>query len=220
MGVVAAGRIAGRQILVLVMPVVAIGGLQRLPAEAIEQIHQHQLLVLLLVLQSQLHQLPPGAIGVIRQQGLQGLVHPLSPGRDIGHWWPAEQAALRPWLARPDRVVIGIEQEAPAGIRRDVARLIGLQHEGFEEPGGVGQVPFGRTGIGHALQVEILRFQRRDQGFAGMTHLHQSIQEGASGHGMESSPGDPREIPGGFQRDTALSIGQLCSPIRDRHVAG
>jgi len=51
----------------------AVGGLQGIAAEAIQQIHQQQLLVLLLVLQAQLHQLQlGGALIQLIQQGQHG----------------------------------------------------------------------------------------------------------------------------------------------------
>ena len=60
----------------------------------------------------------------------------------------------------PDSLVIGIELIAPAWIAGGVARQMRLQQEGVEEPGGVGQMPFRRAGVLHALENQILRFQR------------------------------------------------------------
>ena len=45
-----------------------------------------------------------------------------------------------------------------------------LEDEGFKKPCGVGQVPFGRTGVGHPLKTEIIRFEGRDQGFCMRSH--------------------------------------------------
>lgn len=55
--------------------------------------------------------------------------------------------------------------------------MVGLQHKGFEEPGGMSQVPLGWAGIGHALQVEVFGIEGLNQRLTGPTHLHQSIQE-------------------------------------------
>lgn len=66
---------------------------------------------------------------------------------------------------------------APAAIGRFMAREVGFQQEGFEEPGGMPQVPLGRTGIGHALQAEVLRFQTLDQALAVLPYRLEPLQE-------------------------------------------
>jgi hypothetical protein len=38
------------------------------------------------------------------------------------------------------------------------------------------QVPFWRTGIGHALQAQVLRLQPCDELFAGLAHRQQIIK--------------------------------------------
>ena len=113
--------------------------------------------MLLLVVQSQLDQVTPAGILACVEQGLQGGIHLLAPGCHLGHGRSAQEASLRPGLAGAHRFVIGIEEIGPARIRAAMARMKGLEHEGFEEPGGVGQMPFGGAGIGHALQAEVLR---------------------------------------------------------------
>ena len=139
--------------------------------------------MLLLVLQSQLHQVHQGRFVAALQQAFEGRVHPAPPLAHLPHRRTTQQAPLGTWLARTDGFVIGIEQVTPAGIGRFIARLVGPQHKGFEKPGGVGQMPFGGAGIGHPLKVEIFGVQRFDQGFTGMPHGHQPVQKRAGGHG-------------------------------------
>ena len=81
-----------------------------------------------------------------------------------------------------DGVVIGVELIAPAGVAGLMTGKVRLQQEGFEEPGGVGQVPFGWAGIRHALQAEILRFEGLDQRLGSPSHIQQGLQT----HGSEN----------------------------------
>ena len=88
-------------------------------------------------------------------------------------------------MAGTDGVVIGIEQIAPAWFRpamvwNQPGHVGTRQQEFLKEPGGVRQVPFRWAGIRHALQHQVLWFQRCDQPFTGGSHRLQSIgQEGA-----------------------------------------
>ena len=198
MEVVAAGVVAdlhkpprvGKPLGGAIQPALLIGGfrfgvvhgLEGIAAEAIEQIHQQQLLVLLFVLQAQLQQ---GAPGLLRQpmgrergdveQLLEGPIHPLPPGQDLRDRRPAQQAALGPGMAGANGVVVAVEQVAPAGIgglnlaediRKAGFERCVLEQKGFKEPGGVAQVPFGRAGIGHPLEAKVLGGEGGDQGNA------------------------------------------------------
>lgn len=51
------------------------------------------------------------------------------------------------------------------------------QHEAFEEPGGMRQVPFAGTGVGHALQHGVLGTERRGQLQAARPHLCKAAGE-------------------------------------------
>ena len=46
-------------------------------------------------------------------------------------------------------VVVGVEEKIEAGAELDVIGRVRLEDEGFEEPSGVGEMPFGRADIGH-----------------------------------------------------------------------
>ena len=155
--------------------------LQRVAGEAVEQVHQQQLLVLLLVLQAQLQQSPYRLAPLgwfrpqIRQQLLKPRVHSLAPGQDRTDRRAGQQTAGRARMALTDGVVVRVEEIAPARIGALPAGQVGLQQEGFEEPGGVPQVPLRRTGIGHPLQAEILGLQGGHQGFAAVPHAPQPL---------------------------------------------
>lgn len=67
------------------------------------------------------------------------------------------------------------------------------QHEAFEEPGGVGQVPFARAGIGHALQHGIFGAEGGCQVHAAVPHTCVLAGEialrGSDGGGYAVHPG-------------------------------
>ena len=76
-----------------------------------------------------------------------------------------------------DGFVVAVEQHTPAWVAALMARQVGLQQEGFKEPVGVGQMPFGWTGILHALESQILWLQWINQRFTAPSHLQQGVQQ-------------------------------------------
>ena len=56
---------------------------------------------------------------------------------------------------------------------------MGDQNKGFEKPGGVGEMPFGRARIGHALEAEVFGFKRLNQSFAGAAYVHEPAEQRA-----------------------------------------
>ena len=129
-----------------------------LSAESIQQIHQQQLLMLLFVMESQFGhgmQLLAGTL----EQLFQPDIDPSAPGHHLLNRGSGEQPPFRPGMPFTDSFVIGVELVTPAGITGGVSRQMRLQQKGLEEPGGVGQMPFRRAGVLHALQHQILRFQ-------------------------------------------------------------
>ena len=150
-------------------------GLQRLTAEAIQQIHEQQLLMLLFVLKTQLHELNQRFVGRL-QQLLQSLVHPGAPAQDLVDGGATEQSALWSWMTIANAVVIGIELIGPAGITGCVPLQMGLQQEGFEKPVRVSQMPLRWAGICHPLQAKILGLEGGNQRLTAMSHLEQGVQ--------------------------------------------
>jgi hypothetical protein len=73
----------------------------------------------------------------------------------------SHEAALWPRVLIADRVVVGVEQDPKAGVKGRKIRLRLLEHEGFEEPGRVGEMPLRGARVGHRLCAAILRAQWR-----------------------------------------------------------
>ena len=53
---------------------------------------------------------------------------------------------------------------------RQASFQLGPQHKLLKEPSGVAQVPFGRAGVGHPLEAEVLWLQGGHQGQALLAH--------------------------------------------------
>ena len=102
-----------------------------------------------------------------RDAVLHPRVRALPPRKHLGQRRTRDQAACRTRMRQAYAQVIAVEQMVPAS--RHVVRPI-TQDEAAEEPGGMRQVPFGRAGIGHRLQLGVLGRQRRGQGKGACTH--------------------------------------------------
>ena len=63
-------------------------------------------------------------------------------------------------MTRADRFVVGIEEILVGRIERTIGRQVGPQHEGFEEPRGMREMPLGRAGIRHRLHGLVFRRER------------------------------------------------------------
>ena len=106
---------------------------------------------------------------------------------DLADGRPREQPSAVAGDPLADRVVIRVEQEVVLGEARPIIGQGGREDEGLEEPGGVGQMPLDRAGVGHRLDDEIL----------GLERLGQESRSGA---------GRPGTRPGGRMPD-GLAVG-------------
>src|SRR5690242_18858102 len=86
-----------------------------------------------------------------RQETIERLIDVSSICAHLIQRRAAEHTAPRSRMSRPFGFVIAVEHERPALVVCAVARYLISQHEGYEEPGRVGEVPLGRRGIGEGL---------------------------------------------------------------------
>ncbi len=129
--------------------------------------------MLLLVVQAEVQQgfdLRPGRLIGLADQPLQGGVDVGAVGQNRRLRRPRQQPAVGPGMPLAHLFVIGIEQVAEAGVEGVVARQERLGEEGFEKPGDVRQVPFGRADVRHGLHLLVFRAQRRSQFQAARPH--------------------------------------------------
>src|SRR5262245_21139851 len=99
--------------------------------------------MLLLMIDAELDQLSRPRLQVARTETLKSDIDMLAIGAHLVGRGARQQAALAAWLSRPDALVIGVEAIFEALVENAVALEKGLEHEGFEEPARVGEMPFG-----------------------------------------------------------------------------
>jgi hypothetical protein len=128
------------------------------------QICQHQLLVLLLVLDSELDQFhesgrwPPTA-----QEIHDRFVHVGTIIQDLPHGGTGEVSPLGTTVSLPRLHIIGVEETMIIRVERLVPVAMLEEDEILEEPGGVREVPLEWAYIVHRLDDEILRGQTLGQ---------------------------------------------------------
>ena len=140
--------------------------------------------MLLLVVEAELDQRQRGSAKP-RQRRRNGLVDMGATGEDLVQARAAEHAAARARVALALALVIGIEQIGPALVAQAIAGDMVAQDEGLEEPAGVGEVPFGRRGVGHRLEGGVGVGQRRGDGRA--QRAHRAVALGQRRGGRESA---------------------------------
>ena len=114
-----------------------------------------QLLVLLLVVYAQLDAARRFFGYGLRLEAIDRFLHMCAICEDRVERWTREGRAQL--LVRLDRdiVVIAVEQPEKIRIVGAIAGQVFAQDERLEEPGGVGQVPLGGTGLGTALHHHV-----------------------------------------------------------------
>ncbi len=120
------------------------------------EVHEQELLVLLLVVAAQFEQLQPPLVDPARLEGRHHLaVDPRAEVPDLRHARSGDEAPLGPGLPRAHGLVVGVEQEPEDRLGRGVPGQP-AQDELLEEPGGVRAVPGGGAGRGHGLRDLVL----------------------------------------------------------------
>jgi len=154
--------------------------LQRIGREYVLDVRQDQLLVLLLMVdpklddECEIFHLPLGAVG---EKALHPTIDVASVVEHLVHRRPRESSPLRLRVAIAGTVIVRIENVGVASIDRGIARQPSAQYEGFKEPAGVGQVPFGRADFGHRLNHEVFCFERLTQSLRTMPDREKGISQ-------------------------------------------
>ncbi len=151
----------------------AIRGVQRVLRKQMQQIGEQQFLMLLLVVQPKFEQRSWSGLA---RQTLQRRIDMSAKGQNLFERRPGEQAALRARVARADGFVIRVEEIAEGRIEHAVARQMRREDELLEKPGGVRQMPFGRTGVGHGLHGAVGIAQPLHQRHAARASVQHRLQ--------------------------------------------
>ncbi len=175
--------------------------------EDVLDVHQHELLVLLLMVQPQGHarrrlqQSRP--VEPIEQR--QHVLIDVSAVRvcllDRG---PRDQAALGSAVPRPHRVVVGVEQVREPGVVGGVLRIGPGEQECLEEPAHVGDMPLGGADVRHGLDDVIFGDERLAKLLREAADLLVPLDEPMF---------DPAQISGGRGRGWSLLRGRGHRPV-------
>jgi hypothetical protein len=140
------------------------------------EIHQDQLLVLLLVVETEIDQLLDLRIGAARaQQPIDLRIHVLAIGEHFFDRRAREHAALGPPVPGTDRLIIRVEEKAELLVEHAVTRLMRHEHELLEEPGRVSEVPLCRARVRHALHDVVFGRERRAQRDRHRAHIGEAL---------------------------------------------
>ena len=109
--------------------------------------------------------------------------------RDLRERRPRHETAVGAGMARPDGVVVAVEQEPVLRpVPHPSARAVGAEHELGEEPRGVRAVPFRRARVGHRLHHLVLDRQRRGEALGPGADFDVALLEPSDLH-VEIQPG-------------------------------
>ncbi len=139
---------------------VAISRAQRILGKQRKDIRQHQLLVLLLVMDAGFDQRKGFMRQSLLQEPPQMLVDMAAIGPHLFNRGPREQTALRSRMPGAKALVIGIETIGKALVETFVTAQKALQHQLFEKPCCVGEMPLGWACVLVGLDNLILHRKR------------------------------------------------------------
>ena len=140
-----------------------IGRPQGIARQDVLDVGDQQLLMLLLVVQPQLHQARELGITTLLQPTDQAhhlLVDLGAVGIDLLHRRPGQSPSNVPGHALSKALVVRIEDEVIARMTGPIVVGKFFQDHALEEPGGVTQVPLGRTDVRHGLYYVVLGAER------------------------------------------------------------
>jgi hypothetical protein len=178
------------------LPIGVVGRMRLVLREGVEDIGEHQFLMLLLVMQSDLddrgHRFE--IVRGLDQRG-HGRVDVGAVRGRFNDTRPRYKAALRPLLPRARRHVIRVEQIGEALVEHAIARYERTQQKMLEEPGHVGAVPLDRARVRHRLHDLILGAERRGAALRLSAHRAEGVEPitGASEH-CRAQPRHPRPL--------------------------
>jgi hypothetical protein len=137
-------------------------------------VHEQQLLVLLLVVEAELDDRRQ----LLERTAVEGGDQVTHAGVDVGAVAadvvgarPGDESALGPGVAGADALVVAVEEEPVLVLVRLERRLVLGEHERLEEPGDVRAVPLRRRDVGHRLDGLVLGGQGRGERLGVGAHL-------------------------------------------------
>ena len=157
-----------------------IRGTQRIHPEHVLDVGEHQLLVLLLVVQPELDHRQRRMIRVVADaldQRLQRAVDVRAVREHLGDRGPRDETALRATVTLARLHVVRVEEERVLRVRRDVGRVERREHERLEEPTRVREMPLRRAHVGHRADDVVLDLERRAECFRLRAHPDHAVEK-------------------------------------------
>src|SRR3569833_2608018 len=111
-----------------------------------QYVGQQQLLMLLLVVAAQLNEVRYLGARPACEHPVDSQVDVLSIGVHLIECRSGQKSANRPRVALTQRLIIGFEKKTEAINIHPVTVKLPYQHHAFENPGGMREMPFRRTG--------------------------------------------------------------------------
>jgi hypothetical protein len=135
----------------------AVGRTQRIGGKERQDVGEKQLLMLLLVVDSDLDQARDFGREAAASKLCQRLIDMRAVGKHALARGPCQDTAAPPGLTLPLALVVGVEAVVEGIVERLVTGEMLLQDELLEEPGDVREVPLGGARIVHGLDGHVLR---------------------------------------------------------------
>jgi len=124
-----------------------------------QDVGQHQFLMLLFVVEADLHEGSDGGqlvVGGLAKEFYDRCIDVAPVGGDLIGARPGQIAAPVAGVTRPRADIVGIEQERIIGMVGRIALAVLAEQELLEKPGGMGAVPFCRARVRHGLDQLVL----------------------------------------------------------------
>ena len=160
------------------LPIGIVGGMGRVLREGVQDVGEHQLLMLLLVVQSDLQNardFGPRRTARFGDQRFNRRIDVRAVLRDLGRVRPRDQSTFGPRMARAGGDVIRVEQKREALIVNPVGGHVRLNQKRLEEPGRVRAMPLGRACVRHRLDRLILRRKRHGAALGLAAHAAERL---------------------------------------------
>ena len=138
-------------------------GLQRAAPQNMLDVHEHQFLVLLFVVQSEFDDRLESRIEMFLKESIHTGINLVTVLHYIAEGRSGEKPASRARVLGSDQLVVGVEQHAVVLVH-GLPAIPCLEYECLEEPGRVPEVPLRRADVRHGLDLHVLRGKCPGQG--------------------------------------------------------
>ena len=100
---------------------------------------------------------------------------------------PRDQSAPGPGQPLADGIVIGVKKIREGRMKHGESLSMGRQHKRLKKPGRMREMPLDRAGVGHGLNLAVLRAQGLREAFGHLAHGLKACQQRRNGpRGLET----------------------------------